>query len=389
MTGIVLWDDHMVWRSNNKDAMADATSLEFSYIDISDIVTGEGVYDWSGIESKLDAIAARNHQAIFRIYYTYVGRETTVPDYIKALPDYTETQGLSEQQETFFPDWSNAELQAFSKEFHTQFAARYNEDDRLAFVQIGFGLWGEYHIYDGPMLLGVTFPSKAYQTEFLNHVDSVYTNLPWSISIDASNTDDSPIINSTSLMALNFGLFDDSFMHEQHSAYNEQAWSAFAYNERFTSVPFGGEFSYVEASDQANVLVPDTGAYGFSYEEFASKFHISYMIGNDVYTTGSANEQPISRIKEASLFSGYEFTITSFATNETNAEVRVENTGIAPLYYDAYVSVNGVRASQSLKGLLPNETVKYFIASGGSTPILTIESDHILPNQTITFNADL
>ena len=392
MTGIVLWDNHEIWDSANKSNMADAISLEYSYISINKIVTAEGVYDWSYIENKLNAIASRNHQAIFRLYYAYVGRETTVPDYIKALPDYSETVGLlSEGEPTSFPDWTNSTLQEFTKTFHTKFAERYNNDNRIAFLQVGFGLWGEYHIYDEPdnLVLGQTFPSKAYQTEFLTHVNSVYTLLPWSISIDASNSEDTPIIGNSNLLELNFGLFDDSFMHEEHSDYNESAWNTFNYSERYKIAPLGGEFSYNEPSDQRNVLIPETGAYGISYEDFAEKFHISYIIGNDAYTTGKSNEQPIARIKEASVFSGYEFTITAFTTNDTSAEITIENSGIAPIYYDAYITVNGVRSSESLKGLLPDEFQKYLVESGGDTPVLTIESDYILSTQKIEFNADL
>jgi hypothetical protein len=389
MTGIVLWDNHQVWDSANKNEMAAAVSLEFSYVGINDIVTAEGVYDWTYLDDKLNEIAARNHQAIFRLYYAYPGRATTVPDYIKALPDYSEMQGESEGLETFFPDWTNSTLQAFTKTFHTKFSERYDNDPRIAFLQVGFGLWGEYHIYDGPMLISETFPSQAYQSEFLQHLSTSYSTLPWAVSIDASNDAYTPIINNSAISGLAFGLFDDSFMHEQHSGYNEDAWSLFNYNERYKTVPFGGEFSYERASDQRNVLTPSTGAYGISYEEFAEKFHMTYVIGNDTYTNGKSSEQPISRINEASIFSGYEFTITAFATNATSAEVTVENTGVAPIYYDAYIAVNGVKSSVSLKGLLPNVSQAYEIESGGESPVLTIESDHILSTQKIEFNADL
>ncbi len=389
MTGIVFWDNHQVWSSANKNQMMDAVALEFSYIAINEIVKGEGIYDWSYIESKLDAIASRNHQAVFRFYYAFPGRDTTVPDYIKNRTDYSETQGLSEGRTTSFPDWTNEELQQFTKAFHTQFSERYDNDKRLAFIQVGFGLWGEYHIYDGPMLISETFPSQAYQSEFLEHLTATYVTLPWSISIDASNQQYSPIVGSNQLFAINFGLFDDSFMHEQHSGYNEQAWNALDYNERYKVAPQGGEFSYVAATDQVTALTPNTGSYGVSYEEFAEKFHVSYMIGNDTYTRGLATEQPISRIKEASINSGYEFTVTTFATNSTSSEVTVKNTGVAPIYYDAFVTVNGVSATESLKGLLPNVSKKFLVSSGGESPTLTIESEHILSTQTIEFNADL
>ena len=389
MSGIVLWDTHQVWSSANKLEMADAISLEFSYIDINKIVTAEGVYDWSYLESKLEKISARNHQAVFRLYYVFPGRETTVPDYIKSLPDYNETIGETEGLTTYFPDWTNAELQSFTKKFHTKFSEKYNNDVRIAFLQVGFGLWGEYHIYDGPKLLNETFPSKTYQAEFLEHLNSIYTVLPWSISIDAFNEADTPIIDNNFLLSLDFGLFDDSFMQEQHSGYNENAWNAFDYTERYKTTVFGGEFSYQDDSDQLNVLIPNEGAYGISYEEFTDKFHMSYVIGNDTYTRGLSNEQPISRIQEASIYSGYTFNITAFSTNDVDAEVVVENTGVAPIYYDAYVTVNGIRSKESLKGLLPNTSQKFIIESGGVNPVLTIESDHILPTQTIEYNADL
>ena len=45
-------------------------------------------------------------------------------------------------------------------------AEKYKNDPRLAFIQTGFGLWSEYHIYDGPFELGKTFPSKDFQDSF-------------------------------------------------------------------------------------------------------------------------------------------------------------------------------------------------------------------------------
>ncbi|RYD38019.1 MAG: DUF4832 domain-containing protein, partial [Verrucomicrobiaceae bacterium] len=120
MTGIVLWDD-----SEKRNTRA--IQLEFSYMRYSDVVSQPGVYDWSLVEQKLEAIAKRGHQAIFRFHYVYPGKQTAVPAYIKALPDYQETKGKTEGLDTWFPDWENAELKRFTKEFHTRFAARYEK----------------------------------------------------------------------------------------------------------------------------------------------------------------------------------------------------------------------------------------------------------------------
>lgn len=390
MTGIVFWDDNYLWNSSDKDALADAISLEYSYIPINEIVSNNNDYDWSYIDNKLADISARNHQAIFRMYYSYPGRATTVPQYIKNLAGYNETEGISEGLTTYFPDWTNEELKSFTKAFHTKFAERYDNDNRIAFIQVGFGLWGEYHIYDEPgtLVLGETFPSKAYQAEFVEHLSTTYTDLPWSISIDASNVNNTPF-DSTELTGISFGLFDDSFMSESHSGYNETALNFFNYHNRFELAPFGGEFSYLSATDQRNVLTPTVGAYGKSYEEFAADFYVTYMIGNDTYTGNSNEEQPISRIKEASMASGYQFSVIALSANATQTKITIQNTGVAPIYYDAFVRVNGVKAAQSLKGLLPNASQEHILETSAESTTVEIVSDHILPSQVIGFNADL
>lgn len=381
MTGIVLWDD-----SDSKST--DAVSLEYAYIKFSDIINQKDVYDWSYLDAKLDAIKSRNHQAIFRMYYVYPGEETTVPQYIKERSDYTETVGTSEGKTTYFPDWRNSELHSFNLEFHTKFAERYNNDPRLAFLQVGFGLWGEYHIYDGPKILGTTFPNKTYQAEFLNHMNTTYTNLRWSISIDSYDENYSPLKNEPNLTTNLFGLFDDSFMHKDHGLTdsNESWWEFFNYSDRYKTVPFGGEFSYYTDNDQQNVLKPNVGAHGISYESFAKKFHITYMIGND-----QPSYHPLERIKEASMASGYSYEVTDFLISDTVAKISVKNTGIAPIYYDAFVTVNGTRSLVSLKTLFPDEIKEYTISFSETiqSTNLSIESDKILDTQEIQFNANL
>jgi hypothetical protein len=159
MTGIVLW-------STNSQRRSAPIQLEFAYLGYDQVVNAEGHYDWAQVETLLNDVASRGHQTILRWHDTYVGKPTRVPDHIKALSDYQETLALSEKKETGFPDWSHPELKRFILDFYTRFAERYDQDPRLAFVQTGFGLWAEYHIYDGPMELGKTFPDKAFQAEF-------------------------------------------------------------------------------------------------------------------------------------------------------------------------------------------------------------------------------
>ncbi|MBX2881480.1 MAG: DUF4832 domain-containing protein [Granulosicoccus sp.] len=381
MTGIVLWSS-----SHNNSPLKTSdefVQLEYAYLDPSKTVIGEGNYDWSSLEATLEAVRGRGKQMVLRFAYVFPGQTTKVPGYIKSLPDYNETSGITEGRQTYFPDWSNATLQKAHIDLYTAFAERYDNDPRIAFLQVGFGLWSEYHIYQPGVQLGVNFPSKAYQTQFLNHMDSVFDTLQWSVSIDAGSQSVSAFQSGSSLMNLDFGVFDDSFMHENHGAYNQDMWNHFSYPQRYKKSVLGGEFSYYTSFDQQNVLNPE-GIHGRTFADQSAKFHISYMIGND-----QPDYQSNARIKQAGLSTGYRFRITAFQASSNESKVSVENIGVAPIYYDAFVTVNNVAATTSLKGLLPGTSADFTISAGGSNPVLSIEADRLVDGQRIEFEADL
>ena len=135
MTGIVFWSD-----SPNAAKHHDSISLEYRYCGYDEVVTANGKYDFTKLDDILDEIAGRNHQAILRFYFCYVGRKTTVPDFIRTRSDYHETVGKSEGEKTYFCDWSNTTLQDFTLDFYSRLAKRYDNDPRVAFLQTGFGL---------------------------------------------------------------------------------------------------------------------------------------------------------------------------------------------------------------------------------------------------------
>ena len=399
MTGLVLWADN-----SKASSYANSIALEYAYRRPSEVVRGKKAdgsidYDWSSFESLLDAVAGRGHQAIVRFIYEYPENEdvdprkpgsTAVPAYIKALSDYNETyNGSCDDCPTYYADWSNSELQWFTRQFYADFAAKYDNDPRLAFLEVGFGHWGEYHIYDTDIRLGTNFPSKDYQRAFLRHLDTLFKSLPWAISIDAADDDYTPIVASTELMGLDFGLFDDSFMHEGHErssgdGYNEDNWIALDYANRWKRTVMGGEVSYYTSSDQTNFLKP-SGMYGVTWEQMAAKYHVSFMIANDA-PDGSYGTK--DRFLEASLASGYKFRVTSFERTDAKARVTIVNEGVAPLYRDAWVAVNGTRGGASLKGLLPGDSLTATIRATGDLE-LAIESDNTVSGRSIGYLADL
>lgn len=418
MKGIVFWPDLI----SDHPELNGSISLEYSYCLPCKVVTGKVgdaiQYDWSSFETFLDDVASRGHQAIVRFRYEYPGNDgkitgapdyctcnqagaTAVPLYIKNGsygygPEYSKTvkgDGL-----TYYADWTNDELKWFTKQFYTDFAAKYDNDPRIAFVQVGFGHWSEYHIYDDNGLpsgwKGKYFPSDAYQTEFLKHVANQFKNTPWSVSIDAADDSYCPITTDESLMALNFGLFDDSFMHSEHDlaqgdGWNETEWIAMG-TDRWKSAPGGGEISYYTDEDQHNFLNP-AGMYGVTWEQAAKKYHMTYVIGNDALDGPYATKD--NRLMLAGMHAGYSFEITKYQVSSNTAVVTVKNNGVAPIYHDAYVTVKGVRSTTSLKGLIPDEsrecTVTGLTIGSSEAPTLTITSDKLLAGVTIPYAASL
>lgn len=397
MTGLVLSPRHSALAEYQ-----DAIALEdFGWGPNRVVVGKEGdaiLYDWAPLDSMLNAVAARKHQAILRWRYEYPGNHDTevegatgVPQYIKDLPDYHEPFFRNpnfDGGDTYYADWTNKELQWFTMQFYTDFAARYGNDPRLAFLEVGFGHWGEYHIYATPLEMGVNFPSKEYQKQFLNHMAKVMP-MPWAISIDAADELYTPIVADKQLMALNFGLFDDSFMHEGHELSsgvgdNETNWNAIGGDHWKTSV-YGGEVSYYTHKDQYEFLNPE-GLYGVTWEEAIAKYHITFMMANDA----PGEYGTVARFREAGIAAGYSFRIEDCLSNGRKTKVTVTNEGVAPIYYNAYPAIGEVRAKQSLKGLLPGQSMTAVIPTGWNEEEgLSIYCEHLVPGQQIQYNADI
>ena len=422
MTGIMLWSN------DPKPAYEEEIALEFGYCYPSQVVTGkksDGTidYDWSGFDATLADVAGRNHQMVVLVAYENPGNttlgslrgSTAVPAYIKARSDYHETFNMAGSDSTWYADWTNAELKWFTKQFFVDFAARYENDPRVAFLEVGFGHWSEYHIYGTALDTGVNFPARDYQKEWALHLGATLHDLPWIVGIAVGTGDyKSPFRDDADVRALDFGLLDCTFMSMNHEegdcaqcGYNEGLWKKMDYGNHWQAAPNGGEISYwtygsdwayvtaydqahndwlnVKAYDQKNFL-REEGVHGHTWAEMAAKYHLTFMLGgNDMLQGGHGSQENVLR---GSLATGYKFRVTSFARTSTQARVTVKNEGVAPIYRDAYIAVNGTRGGESLKGLLPGDSVTAMIPATGDLE-LAIECDHTLPGRPIQYLADL
>lgn len=69
--------------------------------------------------------------------------------------------------------------------------------------------------------------------------------------------------------------------------------------------------------------------------------------------------------------------------------MQIRNVGVAPIYFDAYPTVNGRRGVVPLKGLLPGQTREFWITSGSPASSLSIECYRLVPGQRIECEASL
>jgi hypothetical protein len=125
--------------------------------------------------------------------------------------------------------------------------------------------------------------------------------------------------------------------------------------------------------------------YGRVFEDEVAKFHMTFIIGND-----QPGKQTDARIKEAAMSMGYRFQVNDFRIKEgVGAVVNIANVGVAPIYRDAYVAVDGKRSSFSLKNLMPGENSweKIDLPEVSEKSVITIECDHLVSGQKIQFQA--
>ena len=220
-------------------------------------------------------------------------------------------------------------------------------------------------------------------------MSEVADGLPWLVSIDASDDEYSPVVDDSELMALTFGLFDDSFMHKNHEigskdGYNEECWNAIGQGSRWKQGVCGGEISYYSSKDQKEFLNPD-GLYGHTWPEQAAKYHITFMIANDAPRGSIATPE---RFREGSMATGYRFVVKDCRTDGSVTRLLVGNEGVAPIYKDAYFAVGAVRSTTSLRNLVPGQECWVEIAAPLTVADdLQIVSDYILKGQEIEFEA--
>ena len=109
--------------------------------------------DWRPLEKRLNAIADRRHQAIFRVWMEYPGHRDGIPVYLEKQ-GVKVTEWMNTNTAPFpakicrTPDYGDLRVRKMMADFIAAIGHKYDGDPRIGFITAGLlGTWGEWHTY--------------------------------------------------------------------------------------------------------------------------------------------------------------------------------------------------------------------------------------------------
>ncbi|QDV34459.1 DUF4832 domain-containing protein [Tautonia plasticadhaerens] len=353
-------------------------SLEFDYVGLGEVMTGYDAFDWAPLDARLDAIAGRGHQAIFRVYLEYPGRLGILPEFLLrdglAVHRYEVADTDGKQVET--PDYEDERLRRALASFIAAMGDRYDGDPRLGFLTAGLlGHWGEWHTYPREEL----FASREVQREVLDAFEAAFESTPVLLRYPAGDDDGRMAPNARRP----FGYHDDSFAWATlETGRRQDSWFYMALLraagpealDAWKTRPIGGE---IRPEAWGRVFDEDPGDPRIQdFRRCVEQTHASWLMDSGMSRRGVPDDR--RRRAEAEVRRmGYEFHATTFEhgpaqSGKIPVAVTIENRGVAPFYADWRPEfgliadgreVVPIPADGSLAGLLPGDPPRRWSAS--------------------------
>jgi hypothetical protein len=347
-------------------------SLEFNYLPLSALMKGYDHFDWTPLESFLEDVASRGHQAIFRIFLEFPGKQA-IPEFLVAdglkihrwVSGHMHTSPLLEIET---PDYEDTNLRKSLQAFIAALGKKYDGDPRIGFITAGLlGTWGEWHTYPKSEL----FASKAVQAEVMDAYEAAFKITPVLMRYPAG---ESNLVHAPNAVR-HFGFHDDSFAWATlDSGEGVQDWyfvrvlkaAGPEAVQKWKTHPIGGE---IRPEAWGKVFDEHPGHRQIqNFRMCVNLTHVTWLMDSGMFT----GKQPEGRIKRAEAEvrrMGYEFhsprvTIGAPSGGTFTVAVEVENRGVAPFYYDWKPQfglildrkvVKTIPAAGALTGLLPGD----------------------------------
>eukprot|EP00590_Aulacoseira_subarctica_P003526 CAMPEP_0172434114 /NCGR_PEP_ID=MMETSP1064-20121228/70450_1 /TAXON_ID=202472 /ORGANISM="Aulacoseira subarctica , Strain CCAP 1002/5" /LENGTH=506 /DNA_ID=CAMNT_0013182313 /DNA_START=68 /DNA_END=1590 /DNA_ORIENTATION=+ len=416
------------------------SSLEFYSVKVNQVMTGNNTYDWTNLDSTIDAAANRGKHVVLRFVLDTPAETTGVPTYlINAGLQFNYYTAYGGGQSPYYNDTNllyalKVFIAALGQKYDTdkrvgfiqagvemkvgmlrkaknrepcenmivleaQELKKYDTDKRVGFIQAGLlGFWGEWHTYttkDEGWIPDTTKNSVVswFNASFSN--TQIQLRVPWS--------------SAKSLPK--FGLHDDSFAYSTlDGAANGGvvvSWffwptvKSASYTNFWKTAAMGGEIYPDLQSTIFNSNYPAGTSYHQDFILCANTTHATYMLNAYAFATGYTGDA-LTKAKAASNSMGYCFRVTNVVAivgSGPTAQLTVEvaQCGIAPFYYplSLIVSCNsgsyqynrtGVEKLLIQAGDAANFTVSVANNNSCLNQIsISLNSTRILPGQSIKF----
>ncbi len=309
-------------------------SMEWFYLPLKDLQKDYDTFDWQPLETKLNAIAARGHQAVFRVYLDYPQTPYGVPEFLNHVPKraYTDNgNGENPQRTSFSPDYDHPDLRRALRSFIAAWGARYDGDARIGFITIGLlGFWGEWHTYPHTKAGDDFMASTTVQNEILDSFAAAFHKTKLLLREPKANI----AIEKRAL-----GFHDDSFAYQTLDPDDWHFWPKVkkaGLAGIWKTQPIGGEVRPEVQSCMWNMDEKNCVPTGQEFARCVEITHASWMLNQGAF--GALDSQQKQRAVAGARSLGYEFRVRSadveWKNQRLSMEISLLNQGVAPFYYD-------------------------------------------------------
>ena len=305
----------------------------------------KGVYDWTELEKLLNGLAEHNMGYALRVLPyspSFVKGDDTPEEEYDWTPSFVYESGAKKVTATVqwngfhatVPVWDDSVYLYYAKEFAKALAEKYDGDPRIEYIDIRtFGEWGEWH---ASHLDGSEMPSDSIEMDLLDYYASVFKKTQ--LVLPSSGMGDV----YTHALELGITKRDDGFIgipgrpdslvraYEANLPTIAENIAGYTTMLNYTDVIPGG---YLKWTPQRWV-------------DAITSAHLTYYVldqdsdcGYNFYKDNKALADSMSKVI------GYNFTVakaelvTVASAKDTTStlNITVENTGVAPCFFDIYM----------------------------------------------------
>lgn len=318
-------------------------SIDHFYIPLNKVYKDWGECDWTDFETELDRIVGGGRHVVARFWIDYPNNPSGMPGFLidgigYQVPMYDDNS----------PHWNDDTLMRAMEEFIQMFGERYDGDPRIAFIEAGlYGYWGEWHTYPENSWA----MTQANKDRLLIAYDNAFNTTH--IGLRQSNH------ASTYNLKMSVGYYDDSFAYNTLCTGSWCSWNGNLVPDGITDNykyhPFAGELRPEIQSTIFDAWPNGTANGEEDLETCIRSTRLSFMKAYYLF-----NKIPTATEFENALRShkmmGYEFFASSVQLNADNlsnvtVDVKIRNTGVAPIYYDWEVEFAAINSSGNFLGV--------------------------------------